>query len=111
MEENTNNINRKNSILEFFKKTGRYVTKKALLLYHVMTSRKVPFKEKLKICAALIYFIIPLDLVSDFIPFLGFGDDIVAIAWALHSAYSNVTPEIEQKVKEKLDKLFPATSK
>lgn len=90
---------------------GRVATKKAFLLYYVLTSRKVAFKEKIKIIAALAYFIVPLDIVSDFIPFIGYGDDLIAIAWALHSAYSKVTPEIDQEAEDRLKKLFPSLYK
>lgn len=93
-------------ITKVAKSAGRSVIKKALTLYYVMKSKNVPFKEKAKICAALGYFIIPLDLVSDFVPFIGYGDDIAAIAWALHSVYSKVTPEIDQKAEERTNQLL-----
>ncbi|MBE6310737.1 MAG: DUF1232 domain-containing protein [Bacteroidales bacterium] len=88
------------------KSAGRSIIKKALLLYYVMKSKDVPFKEKAKICAALGYFIVPLDLVADFVPFIGYGDDLAAIAWALHSVYSKVTPEIDKEAEEHTDRLL-----
>ena len=88
------------------KSIGRSSVKKALLLYYVMKSKDVALLDKAKICAALGYFIVPIDLVSDFVPFVGYGDDLVAIAWALHSVYSKVTPEIEQLAEEQTNKLL-----
>jgi uncharacterized membrane protein YkvA (DUF1232 family) len=36
--------------------------------------------------AALIYFVNPLDVVSDFLPVIGWMDDIVVLSWMLKSA-------------------------
>ena len=33
---------------------------------------------------------------------LGFTDDISALAWAIHAIWKNVTPEIEEQAKQKL---------
>lgn len=33
--------------------------------------------------AALIYVVTPLDIVSDFLPIIGFGDDAAIVAWAI----------------------------
>ena len=93
-------------ITKVAKSAGRSVIKKALTLYYVMKSKNVPFKEKAKRCAALAYCIVPLDLVSDFVPVMVYGDDIAAIAWALHSVYSKVTPEIDQKAEERTNQLL-----
>ena len=52
------------------------------------------------------YFILPLDLIPDVIPVIGYTDDLVALVWALRTVYSNITPEIECKAKQKLFEWF-----
>ncbi len=88
------------------KRLGHKSVKKTLLLYYVMKSKDVAFFDKAKICAALGYFVLPLDFVADFVPFVGYGDDILAIAWALHSIYTKVTPEIDKEAENAANKLF-----
>ena len=48
-------------------------------------------KTILKICFALIYFLALVDFVPDFIPMLGYLDDITVVAWV----YRSITDEID----------------
>ncbi len=52
--------------------------------------REVPFKSILLIFAGLIYFINPFDLIGDFIPGIGYIDDIGIILWILKSVEDDV---------------------
>ena len=52
--------------------------------------REVPFKSILLILAGLIYFINPFDLIVDFIPGIGYIDDIGLILWILKSVDEDV---------------------
>lgn len=52
--------------------------------------REVPFKSILLIFAGLIYFINPFDLIVDFIPGIGYVDDIGLILWILKSVEEDV---------------------
>jgi uncharacterized membrane protein YkvA (DUF1232 family) len=52
--------------------------------------REVPFKSILLIFAGLIYFINPFDLIGDFIPGIGYIDDIALILWILKSVEEDV---------------------
>ena len=47
-----------------------------------------------------------IDLIPDFIPILGFTDDAAALAAALKTIKSSITPEIEAKAKSKAEELF-----
>lgn len=78
----------------------------ALLLYYVLRNPNVSKADKSKIYGALGYFILPTDLVADFIPLAGYTDDMAAIMWAIHTVSSNITPEIKAQAKAKLGKWF-----
>ena len=73
----------------------------ALLLFYVLQSPDVPIAKKTIIIGALGYLILPFDFIPDFIPALGFTDDAAALAAALKTIKSSITPEIEAKAKAK----------
>ena len=43
--------------------------------------RQIPWKSIVLIVAGLLYFLVPLDFIPDFIPFAGFVDDATVIYW------------------------------
>ena len=62
--------------------------------------------DKSKIYGALGYFILPLDILPDFIPLAGFTDDLTAVIWALHTVWKNITPEIKAQAAAKTREWF-----
>jgi uncharacterized membrane protein YkvA (DUF1232 family) len=88
------------------KKAGIKVIYLVLLLYYVLKSPKVKMADKGKIWGALGYFILPIDLIPDFIPVAGYTDDLAALLWAFYAVAKNVTPEIEAQAKKKLHDWF-----
>ena len=96
----------KDKIRRVTKSVGREALMKIMTLYYVLKSEDVALVEKAKICAALGYFIVPMDIVGDFVPFVGYADDLMAIAWALNSVRAKVTPEIERLAEEQVTRLL-----
>ena len=91
-------------------KAARWVGAKALyavlLLYYVLRSPNVSIADKSKIYGALGYFILPTDMILDFIPVVGYTDDMAAIMWAIRTIANNITPEIKAQAKAKLGELI-----
>ena len=85
---------------------GAKVLYPALQLYYLLQSKEVPVKAKTLIIGALGYLILPADLVPDFIPALGFTDDLTAIMLALRTVGKYITPDISRQAKEQTDKLL-----
>lgn len=52
--------------------------------------RNISKKALLKITFALAYVFILTDFIPDFIPFIGWLDDITVLAWALHSIKNEI---------------------
>lgn len=52
------------------------------------------------------YFILPLDLVPDALPLIGYTDDVAAVIWGLKSVWENITPEIKEKARQRLTRWF-----
>jgi uncharacterized membrane protein YkvA (DUF1232 family) len=83
------------------KKAGRKVVYNALLLYYVLADKNTPTKYKAIIVGALGYFILPIDLIPDLLPGVGFADDLAAIMAVVMTVQECITPEIKQKAEEK----------
>lgn len=52
--------------------------------------KKVPWSTIVKIVAALIYFVSPLDFIPDLLPILGFSDDIAIVLWVISSCTTDI---------------------
>ncbi|HOJ37057.1 MAG TPA: YkvA family protein [Ignavibacteriales bacterium] len=52
------------------------IVRHILALYRYMKSSQIPFLHKSIVIAGLMYFILPLDAIPDFMPIIGFLDDI-----------------------------------
>lgn len=85
---------------------GSKVLYPALQLYYLLQSKDVPTKAKTLIIGALGYLILPVDLVPDFIPALGFTDDLTALMVVLRNLYKYITPEISARAKVQTEKLL-----
>ena len=87
---------------EVAKKVGLKVTSYALILYYVLEKDEVPLKDKIIITGALGYFILPIDLIPDFIPIAGYTDDVAGMLFAIKKCMNYVDDEIKEKVSAKL---------
>jgi len=52
--------------------------------------RKVPWRSIIAAVAALLYFVNPLDVVPDFVPFWGFIDDVAVISFVFNSIRKDI---------------------
>jgi uncharacterized membrane protein YkvA (DUF1232 family) len=52
---------------------------------------KLPLMTLVKITAALLYFVMPFDFIPDFLPLVGFADDLAIVVW------------VGKAIKEELD--------
>ena len=68
------------------------------LLWKLSTDPDVPKPERVKLVAAIAYFISPIDFFPEAIlgPF-GFADDIIVAAFVLNSLINNSSPDIVEK--------------
>lgn len=95
-----------NKLSRFAKTAGLKVAYAALLLYYVLRSNQVPPKQKALILGALGYLILPVDLIPDAIPALGFTDDFTALFYAIYNVRRWITDDIKQQAKTKLGEWF-----
>ena len=88
------------------KSAGLPLIYKALQLFYVMKRPDCPMYIKAAIVTTLGYFISPIDLIPDFIPFVGFSDDLAAIVAALVMAQMYVDDEVKRQARETIDNIF-----
>lgn len=68
------------------------------LLYKVTLDPEVPIANKLKIGAAIAYFISPIDLIPEaFFGPIGYLDDVTVAAFALNQLITDIDPEIVRR--------------
>lgn len=88
------------------KKAGIKAIYYVLLLYYVLIDENTSWEHKGIIIGALGYFILPVDLIPDFIPMAGFTDDVAALVACIKTVMRNITPSIKQKAARKLSEWF-----
>lgn len=76
------------------------------ILYFLISDKDIPLKTRLVFMAALGYFILPMDLISDLIPGLGFTDDLTFILYAVSTGSEYITAEIKEKAKARINNIF-----
>lgn len=74
-----------------------------VLLRRLSTDRRLPRGVRIRLALLLTYLIMPLDLIPDFIPILGYADDAIIVALALRSITRRAGPEA-------LDEHWPGTT-
>ena len=96
-----------NIILKILIKAGRSIAKPALEVLEMAIDPLTPTNVRISLIASLAYLIMPLDLLPDFMPVVGFSDDFVALTAVLSIWSKYMTPAIKIRAEEKLNKLFP----
>jgi uncharacterized membrane protein YkvA (DUF1232 family) len=52
--------------------------------------REVPWKSLTLIVAAVLYFVMPIDLIPDFLVGVGYVDDVAVLAWVMSAVGSDL---------------------
>jgi uncharacterized membrane protein YkvA (DUF1232 family) len=78
-------------------------------VYYCALDPGTPRHVKYTLYGALAYFILPFDLVTDFLPLLGFGDDAAVLYAAIRTVAPHIKPEHRVRAKEALDKVLQSS--
>ena len=88
-------------------KAGRATTRPLLQFFYVMADKNTSTLDRVLIYAAIIYTILPADLLPRTIyKFIGVLDDGVAILYVYKKIKNRITPEINTKVEDTLNEWF-----
>jgi uncharacterized membrane protein YkvA (DUF1232 family) len=72
------------------------------LVRRLAADKQLPGGVRLRLLALLVYLALPIDLVPDFIPVLGYADDAIAVALVLRSV-------VRSAGADALDRHWPGT--
>ncbi len=75
----------------------------ALAAYYCAIDPQTDRRVKLTLAGALAYFVMPVDLMPDFLPLVGFTDDAAVIAAALAAVSRSIRPEHRDQARRNLD--------
>ncbi|WP_223592287.1 YkvA family protein [Neobacillus bataviensis] len=85
---------------------ARNLKKQIFILYYACKDKRVPWYAKLFTACVVAYAYSPIDLIPDFIPILGYLDDVIllplGIWFALKMIPKNVLSECEAKAEERM---------
>ncbi|MBQ2885095.1 MAG: DUF1232 domain-containing protein [Alphaproteobacteria bacterium] len=88
-------------------KAGRVTARPLLQFYYAMDDDNTSTLDRVLIYAAIIYTIIPMDfLPRSVFKFLGVLDDGIAMLYVYKKIKDRITPEINAKVEDTLNKWF-----
>ena len=96
-----------NIIIKILIRAGRTIAKPALEVLEMALDPFTPTQVRVSLMAALAYLIMPFDLFPDFMPLVGYSDDLVALTAVLSIWSKYMTPSIRARAEKKLNKLFP----
>ena len=80
----------KRTVIYYMKQLPAYLR----LLGGLLTDKRVAPVDKLMVAGAIAYILLPLDIVPDFIPFIGEVDDVFILVLALQRLVSNAGRQV-----------------
>lgn len=79
-------------------------TEDAVAAYYCAVDRATPLTAKAILMGALAYFVMPADVIPDFIAGLGYTDDAAVLIAALKAISNHLRPEHRDKARKILEK-------
>lgn len=85
---------RDNDLLEDLKKWSRLIKRDVVALYLAVRDPRVPWIAKVMAAATAAYAPSPIDLIPDFIPVLGYLDDLIIVPLAIVLTVRMIPPDV-----------------
>jgi uncharacterized membrane protein YkvA (DUF1232 family) len=80
--------------LENWRRRARELRTQSYALYFAMKHPRVPFTAKLLAASVAAYAASPIDLIPDFIPVLGYLDDLIVVPLGIALVIRMIPPEV-----------------
>ena len=82
------------------------VLQKALVLYYAALDEETPEWARVVAFSAMAYFVMPIDVIPDYIPAIGYSDDLAILAGAIVTIAMHIKLIHRKQADEKMDELF-----
>jgi uncharacterized membrane protein YkvA (DUF1232 family) len=82
------------------------VRKELCLLYFAFKDYRTPFYAKIPAIAGLLYLISPIDFIPDFIPVIGYLDDIIIVPFLLNTSIRLLSKNVMESSQIKADQYY-----
>lgn len=89
------------SMVDGLKKRARRLKAELYALYLAYRDPRVPWYARLFAAGVLAYAISPIDLIPDFIPVLGYLDDLILVPLGIMLALRMIPPEVMTECRER----------
>jgi uncharacterized membrane protein YkvA (DUF1232 family) len=76
-----------------------------LAAHYCAFDRQTPPQVKAVLLVAIAYFVMPIDLIPDYIPVIGYTDDAAVLAAAIQLVTSHITPDHREAARRTLARL------
>ncbi len=93
-------------LLETLKVIAKQLKANLAALYLAYRRKDTPIPAKVAAIVAVAYALSPIDLIPDFIPVLGYLDDIILLPLLIWVAVKLIPPEIMQECRENAQDLW-----
>ena len=80
----------------------------AIAAWYCASDAATPFKVRATLFGALAYFILPFDVIPDFLLGIGFTDDLAVLVTAMTLVRGHITQDHRNRARAKLDSLKAA---
>lgn len=93
-------------IISKLKLKAKNLKKEILALYYAYQDPKLPFLPKILIISTVAYALSPIDLIPDFIPIIGYLDDLIILPLMISLSLKLIPAEIMEASREKAEKNY-----
>ena len=84
-----------------WKEQARRLHDEVYILYLSFRDRRTPWYARVFIVAVVAYALSPIDLIPDFIPVLGYVDDLIIVPAGVYLALKMIPAEIREELRQK----------
>jgi uncharacterized membrane protein YkvA (DUF1232 family) len=89
--------------MESLRNWARKLQSEALILYRASKDPETPWFVKAFIVLVIAYAFSPIDLIPDFIPVLGYLDDLILVPLGIYLGLKMIPSEVLEKYRRELD--------
>lgn len=89
--------------MKFWKQKAAQLKKHTLALYFALRDPRTPWYAKALILLVVAYAFSPIDLIPDFIPVLGYLDDLIIVPLGVYLVIRMLPPQVMQECQAKAE--------